>query len=224
MANLNLPGQISAKTGWQLSPLPIPVSVAALEADQDLNWVSYHPPFLPTSFNRPQSYVKYYVSTKEQIRNTTDQWVTPGWEEEDAANGAVWTNETVHFVIDNCVSTLYELINTSKTDSFHATIVRAGLAQREARLNGKDGRLQGAGLDSSELAPFVISTIAVSTEIKRLLPMEGTKWLFMRVTTRSLLNDRMDYDVVLIDEHGELLAGTHHVAQVIRIGRKEAKM
>ena len=62
-----------------------------------------------------------------------------------------------------------------------------------------------------------------TTEVKRQLPEQGAKWLFMRVTTKSLLDDRMDYDVVLADERGELIALSHHVMRIIHIDYKKVK-
>lgn len=222
MTNLSIPGQLSVKTGWQLSPPPVPTTTQSLEADCDPNWVSYLTPFSPTSLRRAQSYVKYYIPIKRSSLNYIDQWVTPGWKDEGAVNGAVWTNEIIHFVLDNCLPTLNDLLSTSKTELYQS-IVRAGLVQRQARLEGKDDRIWGRGLTDSSVIPWIVSTIAISTEVKRLLPKD-TKWLFMRVTTKSLLNDRMDYDVVLTDENGELIALSHHVMQVIHVDAKKAKL
>jgi Thioesterase-like superfamily len=222
MTDLAIPGQISVRTGWQLSPPPVPASIKNLEADRDPHWVSYLAPFSPTSLRRAQSYIKYYIPIKSQSRNSIDQWVTPGWKDEGAANGAVWTNETIHFVIDNCLPTLNDLMSKSKTSELYNSIVKAGLVQRQARLEGKDDRIWGRGLTDSDLPPWIISTIAITTEVKRLLPKEGTKWLFMRVTTKSLLNNRMDYDIVLMDQNSELIALSHHLAQVVHVDSKKA--
>ena len=96
--------------------------------------------------------------------------------------------------------------------------------QRQARSEGKDGDgIWGEGLTDADLAPWVVSTMAMTTEIKSLLPEQGTKWLFMRVTTKSLLNDRMDSEIILLDEHGKLVALSHHVQQVIPTESKSAK-
>ena len=90
-------------------------------------------------------------------------------------------------------------------------------------MEGKDKRIRRRGLTDGDMISWIVSTIAISTEVKRLLPKE-TKLLFMRVTTKSLLNDRMDYDIVLTDENGELIALRHHVMQVIHVDAKKAKL
>ena len=201
---------------------PVPINVHALKADCDPNWVSYLT-LSPTSLRRAQSYVKYYVPIKSQSPNYIDQWVTPGWLDGDAANGAVWTNELIHFAIDNCLPNLNDLISIGERGDFYEAIVRAGLAQRQARLDRKDDRIWGRGLTDSDLSPWIVSTIASTTEVKKQLLEQGTKWLFMRVTTKSLLDDRMDYDIVLTDENGELIALSHHVMRIIHIDSKVKK-
>ena len=128
----------------------------------------------------------------------------------------------IHFVVDNCLPTLNDLVSTSKTELYE-NIVRGGLEQRQARLEGKDDRIWGQGLTDSNSISWIVSTISISTEVKRLLPKE-TKWLFMRVETKSLLNNRMDYDIVLTDENGELIALSHHVMQVIHVDAKKTKL
>ena len=214
-------GSISAQTGWQLLPPPIPTSTLSLASDCDPNWIGYLAPFSPLSLRRAQSYIKYFVPIKSQSLNYVDQWITPGWKDESMADGPVWTNELIHFVLDNCLPTLNDLI--CKGSELHDAIVKGGLQQRQARLDGRDDRIWGVGLTDTDLPPWIISTITITIEIKRLLPEEGTKWLFLRATTKSLLNNRMDYDIVLTDEHNELIALSHHVLQVIHLDSKAAK-
>ena len=137
------------------------------------------------------------------------------------ANGPVWTNELVHFVLDLCLPTLNDILNNS--NEFYDAVVRGGLQQRQARREKRDDRIQGVGLADADLSSWIISTTAITTEIKRLLPEEGTKWLFMRVTTKSLVNGRMDYDIVLTDGDQKLIAVSHHVLQVIHLDSKMAK-
>jgi hypothetical protein len=48
----------------------------------------------------------------------------------------------------------------------------------------------------------ITSSVAITTEIKKLLPEEGTKWLFMLATVKCDVNDRLDMDVVLVDADG----------------------
>ena len=224
MADLSRTGQFTVETGWQLTPPPIPTTIRSLKDDRDPDWVSYQYPYSPESLGRAQSYVKFYVPIKGQGANYVDQWITPGWRDDDAPNGPVWTNELVQFAVDASLPVLNNLLKTSGKPGFHEAVVRTGLLQRKARLEGRDDRIIGEELKDAALLPWIISTTTIATEVKRLLPEEGVKWLFLRATTRMLLNDRMDYDVVLLDEHGLLIATSQHVLQVIASGTKKARL
>jgi len=212
------------QTGWQLTPSPPPVSLEGLEADAPSIWSGYLTPFDPSTYRKPQSYVRFYVPVERSSQYYIDQWVTPGWKDECSTNGAVWTNETIHFIVDNSFPVLNDLLDTDKTFDTYNKVVKAGLLQKQARSEGKDDRLWGEGLSDSELPfPWIISTISTSTEVKKLLPKDGCKWLFMRNTVKSIINSRMDLEIVLLSEKMELIALSQHICQVIHVDSKRPR-
>ncbi|KAI2472632.1 thioesterase-like superfamily-domain-containing protein [Annulohypoxylon bovei var. microspora] len=62
---------------------------------------------------------------------------------------------------------------------------------------------------------FWYPTVALNLDVKKVLPPEGVEWLFVRVRTKSINNGRMDLEVVLLDEAGEVVALSHHVVLVV---------
>lgn len=82
----------------------------------------------------------------------------------------------------------------------------------------------GDGLTDSELLfPWIISTVSTSTEVKRLLPEEGCKCLFMRNTVKNIIDSRMDLEIVLFNEKMELVTLSQHVCRIIHVDNKRAK-
>jgi hypothetical protein len=220
---MSAPAPLSIETGWQLTPPPPPVSLRDLENDAPSNWSGYLTPFDPFTYRKPQSYARYFVPLERTHQNYIDQWVTPEWKDDVSSNGAVWTNENVHFIIDNSLPIINDLVITEKFDTY-GKIVKAGLLQKQARLEGKNDRLWGPGLSDSEITlPWIISTISTSTKVKRLLPKEGCKWLFMRNGVKSIINNRMDLEIVLLNENMELVALSQHVCQIIHVDSKREK-
>lgn len=221
MTDLSTPGHISVNTGWNLAPAPVSISFEDLEADRESSWVGYHTPFSTTSFRNPQSYMKYYLSVEgqSQNRNIIDQWVSPGWSDKNSNRNVTWTNELIHFVLDNSIPMIYDLMDDDRT--IYKEVVRAALAQKQARLEGNHDNIWGEGLDDYS---YIMSTIAVTTEVKRLLPTEGVRWLFMRVEVKSILNDRLDHHIILTSQEGDLVAVSNQVAQIIPIEGKKAKI
>lgn len=51
-------------------------------------------------------------------------------------------------------------------------------------------------------APAMITSLATSIEIKKLLPEGGVRWLFMRVTAKEIRDVMMSMEVVVLDEGG----------------------
>lgn len=59
--------------------------------------------------------------------------------------------------------------------------------------------------------------------MKKALPMEGVKWLFIRVRAKQIKNGRYDLEVILMDEHNDLVALSHHVCLAVPAARNLAK-
>ena len=55
----------------------------------------------------------------------------------------------------------------------------------------------------------------MTLEIKKLLPPQGVKWLFMRAQAKDIANGRMDAEVTILNEKLELVALSHHICFVI---------
>ncbi|MCJ1474682.1 hypothetical protein MMC13_003342 [Lambiella insularis] len=66
-------------------------------------------------------------------------------------------------------------------------------------------------------------TILLNLEMKKLLPPEGVQWLFVRVLAKQIKNGRMDLEVVVMDEGGDLIALSQHVCMIVGIERNTAE-
>ena len=223
MADLLAPGKVSVPTQWQLFPPPTPATIRSLESDEDPDWISWRTPYSAISYRGDQPYIQFAIPVKRLSLNTIDQWVTPDWLDKASPDGPVRTNEMVHFVLDNCMPVLNDLMGSSHGRLLYDLVVAAGRAQREARRTGRSDEIWGEGLDESSMFPYIISTMAIATEIKNLLPDEGVKRMFMMVTAKSLKDSRMDLDITMLDEGGELMALGHQLVQVVPIEFKKVK-
>ena len=60
-------------------------------------------------------------------------------------------------------------------------------------------------------------TMSMSLEVKKGLAdgKPGWEWLFLRLESHQIRNGRMDIDVVVLDEEGELVALSRHVALIV---------
>lgn len=70
--------------------------------------------------------------------------------------------------------------------------------------------------------PFWYPTLLLNLDVKKSLPPEGVKWLAIRVQTKRVKNGRMDLEVHVYDEHGDIVALSHHVTFVLDAARNLA--
>lgn len=62
---------------------------------------------------------------------------------------------------------------------------------------------------------YAYPTLSMSLEVKKLLPSEGVKWLFVRARAKQIKNGRFDAEVTIHNENLELVAVSHQVSSVI---------
>lgn len=70
--------------------------------------------------------------------------------------------------------------------------------------------------------PYWYPTLLLNLDVKKTLPPEGVKWLAIRVQVKKIKNGRMDLDVHIHDEGGDLVALSHHVTFVLDAARNTA--
>ena len=61
--------------------------------------------------------------------------------------------------------------------------------------------------------------MVLNIDFKKALPPEGVEWLFSRVRSKRIRNGRMDLEVTVLDERGEVVALSTHVALIVRAER-----
>ena len=72
-------------------------------------------------------------------------------------------------------------------------------------------------------ARFWYPTVLLNIDFKKPLPEEGVEWLFVRVNAKQIKNGRMDLEIVILDERGDIVALSHHVALALGAERNVAQ-
>ena len=87
-----------------------------------------------------------------------------------------------------------------------------------------NGQLPGIEKPADSKVPnFWYPTLLLNLEIKKVLPPEGVEWLFVRVRAKQIKNGRMDLEVVILDEVGDIVALSQHVTLVVGAERNVAE-
>ena len=90
--------------------------------------------------------------------------------------------------------------------------------QEQKQQVGKDGIPP-----KSAWANFWYPTLLLNLEVKKVLPPEGVEWLFVRVRAKQIKNGRLDLEVIVLDEGGDIVALSSHVALILGAERNMAE-
>ncbi|KUJ22400.1 uncharacterized protein LY89DRAFT_574754 [Mollisia scopiformis] len=71
-------------------------------------------------------------------------------------------------------------------------------------------------------AKFWYPTLLLNLDIKKSLSEKPCEWLFVRVNSKRIQNGRMDLEVVIMDEEGDIIALSHHIAFALPAARNLA--
>ena len=193
---------VSFETDFELIPAPKPVHILSLAADTDSQWVKWEIAWGVKSLLKPYTHIKYFLPIDGQLHhNLTDVWLTP------RSHDDVFKTEHLGFIADLWPRMVENFCHKSAWNT-RALVDRALRARRsdEAEATVELG-FQGQA--------FWYPTLSMTLDVKRLLPAEGVKWLFMRAQAKEIKNGRMDAEVHILNGDMELVALSHHVCLVI---------
>lgn len=71
-------------------------------------------------------------------------------------------------------------------------------------------------------ASFWYPTVLLNVDIKKKLPPGGVEWLYTRVQNKRVKDGRLDIDIVVLDEEGDIVAISNQVALIVSASRNAA--
>lgn len=186
----------SFETGWRLPDAPAkPLDLEALRnGGSDPVWAEQpEMPFI--EFRRAAHKTRFFFPKKRTAINTTDQWIC-------FRNGEKLTQESLGYVCD-MFPQMVESVR-AKDDPYTP---RENPAEKPAQ---------------KFEAKFWYPTVLLNLDVKKALPKEGVDWLFCRVQSKMIKEGRLDLEVLIFDEGGDLIALSHHVVLIVDVSRNLA--
>ncbi|KAL8999283.1 MAG: hypothetical protein Q9169_001828 [Polycauliona sp. 2 TL-2023] len=185
-SNLHTEQGISLDTAWSLHPSPLPLlSTAALKEDNDPNWQRAH---RSASFRKAAARTIWYLPRHhaQLAPAMADEWIC-------LADGGKFTQTSLGFVVDQ-----------------FPQIVEMYPAEQQQQQPDKESR-------DEPIRTTVkwYPTVLLNLDVKKALPEQGVEWLFVRVRAKRIENGRMDLEVVVLEEGGELVAVSNHVCLIL---------
>ena len=191
-SNLRTETGLSLPTKWSLYPPPVPLSSTnALIDGTDQGWVRSMGRY--PGFRKASQRMKWWVPRRGQLEpGMADEWLC--W-----ADGGRFTQSALGVIIDQFpqIVEIYPATNPVSSDD-------TGVAATSVEANKK---------------PNWYPTVLLNLDVKKALPEEGVDWLFLRVRAKKIKNGRMDLDIVVLDEEGDLVAISNHVCLILSAER-----
>ncbi len=160
-----------------------------------------------SKFRRATQKTQFYFPRKGQrVRSSADEWIR-------LASGERWTNESLGFVADTWPMPVEAFSHSENPYDVHTKKGSNDFADKTGDAKG----------EKIQPAKFWYPTLLLNLDIKKALPEEGAEWLFVRVDTKVIKNGRMDIEVVICDEGGEVVALSQHVAFAVPAERNLAE-
>ncbi|TVY38444.1 hypothetical protein LOCC1_G005851, partial [Lachnellula occidentalis] len=191
-SNIHTETGVSFPTSWSLNPAPSPVSLTRLAENSDENWCLQ--PEMPfANFRKASAKTEFYLPREGQKdRSKADEWIR-------LRSGEKWTNSSLGYVADMWPMPIEAFLRKENASG----------------ANGNDGK-------TKKMGTMWYPTLLLNLDVKKVLPDEGVEWLFVRVEAKAIKNGRMDLEIVILDEGGDLVALSHHVALAVSAERNIA--
>ncbi|CAL8576990.1 hypothetical protein XPA_002848 [Xanthoria parietina] len=200
-SNLGTEQGISLQTGWSLHPPPLPLlssTTAALKSDRDPNWTRAR---RLSTFRKAAARTECYLPRHGQLAPAmADEWIR-------LADGGRFTQTALGFVVDQ----FPQIVEMHPDASAAATASSSGDQGADGDGRGGRSREEEEAMRRTKWYP----TVLLNLEVKKALPEEGVEWLFVRVRAKRIQNGRMDLEVVVLDEEGDLVAVSDHVCLIV---------
>ena len=203
MSNIGKETGLTLPTHFQLHPTPIAADLPALLTyGEDQNWALRRTQAFP-KFRRAGKNIMMHLEKPGRrpvgrSRAILDQWVRFSPLERHGK----FTNDCLGFVVDMFPQIVESYINAGRGES--------DLEEKAPDL-------------SNPRLKFWYPTLALNLDVKKLLPEEGTEWLFVRLQACVIKNGRLDLHVTVLDEVGDVVALSTHCSLVMDANRNTSR-
>jgi hypothetical protein len=204
-SNLATEEGVSFSTAWKLQPAPAPADLSKFDRDEDALWGERQRwPF--SEFRKATLNVRsWFPRAGQPVAGVIDEWLS-------LRNGENWTNESLGSVVD----TFPQVVETYISGEDPYSIENENKDKKQEKGKNLAGSKEGR-------VGFWYPTVLLNLDVKKALPEEGVKYLFVRLQAKQIKNGRFDLEIVVLDEGGDLVALSHHVCFAVSAARNLAK-
>lgn len=202
-SNMATENGVTFTSSWNIHPRPLPVKdFSALEAGQDPFWGERQE--WPTAdFRKATRNLRTWFPRRGQPSPThLNMWYC------FRDPKSRFTNESLGFVCDAFPQVL-EYFLLGGVDSYSLEFEQKHSQAEQKQIIGQHAKMW-------------YPTVLLNLDVKKALPDEGVKWMFVRLEMKQIKNGRYDLEILAFDEVGDLVAVSNHVCFAVSAERNMA--
>ena len=194
-ANMTSETGVTYPTDWHLHPKAAPADFSAMEADTDPNWGERKEwPFV--EFRKATTKIRSWFPRQGQHSQAClDMWYC--FKDPNSR----FTNESLGYVCDSFPQ-IVEAYILGNLDPYSVDFERKYSQEQQKKILNHRARMW-------------YPTLLLNLDVKKALPEEGVRWLFVRLQAKQIKNGRYDLEVLAMDADGELVAVSNHVCLAV---------
>ncbi|RMZ78219.1 hypothetical protein DV738_g4026, partial [Chaetothyriales sp. CBS 135597] len=209
--NIAAESGLSLDTAYRPLPPPLPADLKRLSSaeGEDENYLlrrtDAYPDFRAATLCLQIYLLKPHRRPASHPLSINDQWsrFTP-WQREGR-----WTNDGLGFVVDMFPQVVEKYINP--------VVEEAALMEKD------DAKLKEILKTHAGKAKYWYPTMTLNLDVKKVLPEEGVEWLFTRTKAKTIKNGRLDLDIEVWDDQGDLVATSSHSSLIVDTSRNTTR-
>ena len=191
---------ITYDIGYEMDPKPFKADLDKLARGSDGGWVGWSFAWHSKSLLKASTHIRTFLPINGPSRpNITDIWLT-----------SCSSNESFTTEMLGCIADSWHRMpenHLPKSTWSNAQIVSRANQSAHGLVEDTDiGRRPPS---------YWYPTLSMTLEIKKQLPPEGVKWLFVRAQAKEVKNGRMDAEVMIFDQYMALVALSHQICFVV---------
>ena len=202
-SNISTESGVTYPTHWELHPKAVPITdFSTLEAGKEPNWGERKTwPFV--DFRKASTKVRsWFPRGGQHSPACLDMWYC--FKDPDSK----FTNESLGFICDTFPQIIESYV-LGGLDCYSVDFEQKYSAEEQKKIMNHKARMW-------------YPTLMLNVEIKKALPEEGVRWLFVRLQSKAIKNGRYDLEVLVMDAEGDLVVVSNHVCFALGSERNTA--
>jgi Thioesterase-like superfamily len=215
MSNLSTESGLTLPTSFSLHPPALPANLPhLLTHSTDEEWMLQPTGLSFPKFRKAANNIRVYLPHPDRHSRTRNGYLDEWVRFHPEGRRGRWTNDALGYVVDMFPQIVEEYLDAQEQNK---------ILSEEEEKKDEEVKTGSAPQARPKSARFWYPTLVLNLDVKKALPQpDGVEWLFVRVGAKVIRNGRMDLEILVLDESGEVVAISTHAGLIMGTERNMA--